>query len=137
MKLKINSVNELGTFEEVIEGSSENVQRISKKLRALVAEVLPGVTEVPWNRQGMAGYGVGPKKMSEHFCYIAPQKNHVNLGFYYGADLPDPNGLLEGTGKLLRHVKIRDEKETGSRAVLKLLKEASTYLPRLNQMRAE
>ena len=47
-----------------------------------------------------ATYGVGPKKMSEHFCYIAPQKYYVNLGFMYGADLPDPNGLLEGSGKL-------------------------------------
>jgi hypothetical protein len=33
---------------------------------------MPGVTEVPWVAQKSAGYGVGPKKMSEHFCYIAP-----------------------------------------------------------------
>ncbi len=130
-KLKINSVNDLGTFEDVIESSTEDVKKISLKLRTLVAEVMPGVTEVSWKRQGMSGYGVGPKKMSEHFCYIAPQKNHVNFGFYYGADLSDPDGLLEGTGKLLRHVKIRDEKEIKNRALLKLLKEASTHLPKL------
>ena len=54
--------------------------------------VMPGITEVPWAQQKTVGYGVGPKKMSEHFCYIAPAKKHVNLGFMYGADLPDPEG---------------------------------------------
>jgi hypothetical protein len=45
--------------------------------------------------------------MSEHFCYLAPQRDRVNLGFFHGSDLPDPDGLLEGTGKKLRHVKVR------------------------------
>lgn len=46
--------------------------------------------------------------MSEHFCYIGAHRDHVNLGFYYGAELSDPKGLLEGTGKRLRHVKVRE-----------------------------
>ena len=37
--------------------------------------------------------------MSEHFCYHTPQSKHVNLGFYHGAALPDPQILLESTGK--------------------------------------
>ncbi len=48
----------------------------------------------------MAGYGIGPKKMSEHFCYIALNEDYVNFGFNQGADLPDPKGLLEGSGKM-------------------------------------
>jgi len=39
------------------------------------------------------------------------QKSHVNLGFYHGASLNDPAGLLEGTGKKLRHVKVRNMSE--------------------------
>ncbi|WP_258087662.1 DUF1801 domain-containing protein, partial [Xenorhabdus bovienii] len=53
-------------------------------------------------------YGVGPKKMSEGYCYVMPQKAWVNLGFYHGVSLRDPDVLLEGTGKRLRHVKLHD-----------------------------
>lgn len=95
-----------GTFEEAIAGASEPVQEIAKALRDTIAGIDPDAVEVPWPNQGIIGYGVGPKKMTEHYCYIAVQKGYANLGFYYGADLNDPQGLLEGTGKKLRHVKV-------------------------------
>ena len=41
------------------------------------------------------------------FAYVDTFKAHVNLGFFCGAEIPDPKGLLEGSGKLMRHVKIR------------------------------
>ena len=99
--------------------------------RALLAEVMPGITEVPWSRQKIAGYGVGPKKMSQHFCYIAPFKKHLNLGFMYGARLPDPENLLEGKGADLRHVKIREATDLEQAALRDLIEEASRCLPKL------
>jgi len=41
------------------------------------------------------------------FAYVNAFTAHVNVGFFRGADLPDPQGLLEGTGKVMRHVKLR------------------------------
>ncbi len=41
------------------------------------------------------------------FAYVNVFKAHVNLGFFRGADLVDPHGLLEGSGKNMRHVKLR------------------------------
>ena len=41
------------------------------------------------------------------FAYVNTFKAHVNVGFFRGAQIDDPNGLLEGTGKLMRHVKLR------------------------------
>jgi hypothetical protein len=41
------------------------------------------------------------------FAYVGVFRNHVNVGFFQGASLPDPAGLLEGTGKYMRHVKVR------------------------------
>jgi hypothetical protein len=41
------------------------------------------------------------------FAYVGAFKAHVNVGFFQGAALPDPAGLLEGTGKRMRHVKVR------------------------------
>ena len=93
---------------------------------------MPEVVEVPWPKQKIIGYGVGPKKMSEHFCYIAIFKTRLNLGFFYGAELPDPDHLLEGTGKLLRHIKISVPEQVENPAVRALVEAASRYLPRLN-----
>jgi hypothetical protein len=41
------------------------------------------------------------------FAYVAVYRAHVNVGFFFGAELDDPTGLLEGTGKRMRHVKLR------------------------------
>lgn len=41
------------------------------------------------------------------FGYVAAFKDHVNIGFFPGASLDDPAGLLEGTGRFMRHAKIR------------------------------
>jgi hypothetical protein len=43
--------------------------------------------------------------MKDMFCYIATNARHVNLGFPRGATLPDPNRVLEGEGKTMRHIK--------------------------------
>ncbi len=40
------------------------------------------------------------------FCYVNAFTSHVNVGFFYGSELDDPAGLLEGTGKFMRHVKV-------------------------------
>lgn len=45
------------------------------------------------------------------FAYVNIYSTHVNVGFFYGADLPDPIGLLEGTGKQGRHIKLRPGEE--------------------------
>ena len=41
------------------------------------------------------------------FAYVNVYQAHLNIGFFYGVDLPDPLGLLEGKGKKMRHIKIR------------------------------
>jgi hypothetical protein len=84
----------------------------------------PDFIEVVWPRQQIASFGVGPRKMTEHYAYIGIQGAHVNLGFYHGTSLKDPTGLLEGTGKRLRHVKIHDAGEIKNVALAALLREA-------------
>lgn len=129
--MDIKSIEDQGTFDDVIKGKDDHIVEIACGLRELLADVMPGITEVSWPKQQIAGYGVGPKKMSEHFCYIAPVTNHVNLGFMYGADLDDPNGLLEGTGKALRHIKIKSIEQVSDPRVRMLVEKASKHLPKL------
>jgi hypothetical protein len=117
----MKTVDTHGTFEEAISRSESQMAEIARQLRKLIIDVDPDVVEVPWPHQQIIGYGVGPKKMSEHYCYIAPQRDYANLGFYYGASLPDPDGLLEGTGRNMRHVKVREESEIAQPALRKLV----------------
>jgi len=61
-------------FEEILTNASPAVQELAKRTRALIKEIMPKVVEVPWPKQKYAGYGIGPKKMSEHFCSSASLK---------------------------------------------------------------
>jgi hypothetical protein len=114
-------------FEEIAAAFEPRVRDLAVRTRALIAEVYPEVVEVAWVRQNVVGYGVGPKKMSEHFCYIAFHMDHVNLGFNQGAELPDPEGLLEGPGKTLRHVKIAKPEDLEDPALHRLLEAAKAH----------
>lgn len=55
------------------------------------------------------------------FAYVAAFSAHAAIGFYQGADLPDPTGLLEGAGKRMRHVKLRFGRTTDEGALRALL----------------
>ncbi len=114
-------------FNEIIAGAAPRIAELALRTRALIRDVYPEVVEVAWPKQRVIGYGVGPKKMSEHFCYISVSGNHVNLGFNYGSELPDPDQLLEGTGKLFRHVKIRSTAALENPALRRLLEAASRH----------
>lgn len=114
-------------FDAILVEFSPTVQDLATRTRALIQDVLPTVVEVPWPKQRVIGYGVGPRKMSEHFCYIAVHTDHVNLGFNYGAELPDPDQLLKGPGKLLRHTKIAAPEDLTRPALRSLLEAASTH----------
>jgi hypothetical protein len=104
-----------------------HVRDLASRTRSLIVDVYPEVLEVPWSRQNVASYGIGPNKMSEHFCYIALHKDHINLGFNQGAELPDPEGLLEGPGKMLRHTKITESEDLQDLALRRLLEAARAY----------
>jgi hypothetical protein len=58
------------------------------------------------------------------FAYVAVFTAHVNVGFFQGATLPDPAGLFQGTGKFMRHVKLRPEAAIDSAALLRLIETA-------------
>src|SRR5689334_8665645 len=58
------------------------------------------------------------------FGYVNAFKAHVNVGFYMGAALPDPAGLLQGQGKRMRHVKVRPGEAFDEKALERLIKAA-------------
>ena len=59
-------------------------------------------------------------------AYVNAFKAHVNIGFFRGAEIADPEGLLEGTGKFMRHVKLRPDREVDATALSTLINAAYT-----------
>ena len=55
------------------------------------------------------------------FAYVNAFKAHVNVGFFRGAEIADPDGLLEGTGKFLRHVKLSPARDVDATALSRLI----------------
>lgn len=112
------------TFEEILRAAGPKLAPLCQALKDLIIAVDGDASETVWLKQKIASFGVGPKKMSEHYAYLGIQGSYVNLGFYHGAVLKDPEKLLEGTGKRLRHVKIRTLDEAARAAVLALIRES-------------
>ena len=71
----------------------------------------------------MIAYCYG-QKYAEMICIIIPAKKGIKLGFYKGADLPDPDNLLKGTGKISRYVAISSAAQIESPPLRKLIKSA-------------
>ena len=101
------SATRFGSFDELSVDWESELGDIARYLRAVVLELHPGTTEVVRLGDNAATFGVGPKKMREGYCYIMPHKKWINLGFFHGVMVDDPAQLMEGTGKKMRHVKIR------------------------------
>jgi hypothetical protein len=83
------------------------LQKIVRGLRSLIKKI------VPETKTTVNAWGIPTFETKDPFCFYMVGKNHVTFGFHYGTSLPDPNGLLEGTGKNLRHVKLRTAEDLG------------------------
>ncbi len=71
------------------------------------------------------------------FGYVDAFTAHVNVGFFRGAELPDPQRLLEGTGRFMRHVKIRPGARVDVDALTALIRAAYTDITRRLQSEAD
>ena len=69
------------------------------------------------------------------FAYVNAFKAHVNVGFFRGAEIADPEGLLEGTGKFMRHVKLSPDHDVDATALIKLIETA--YADMRGRLKAE
>ena len=84
---------------------SPGVCHLALALRELVLAEAPEAEEVLYSVYAEVIVFKLPGRKRGAFCYIAAYSRHVNLGFYFGAELADPHGVLEGTGKKMRHIR--------------------------------
>jgi hypothetical protein len=91
------------------------LQKVVRGLRSLVKAAAPG-TKITVN-----SWGIPTFETKDPFCFYMVGKNHVTFGFHYGTSLADPQGLLEGTGKNIRHVKLRAVEDLEQKGLKKLV----------------
>lgn len=109
-------------------------REITLELRETVQGIMPEAHEFIYHHA--LTYGTS-ESSNDRFCYIAPFTSHVNLGFMFGTHLQDPGHLLEGEGKRLRHIKVRDPETIRNPAIRQFLQAAWAGAPEaLAEMKA-
>jgi hypothetical protein len=96
---------ELLPVEAFLAGYPEGIAQVAAELRAVVRRAVPHAVErvrVGWR---LVGYELPVGRKSRYFAYVAPEPEHVHLGFEYGAWMADPERLLEGAHLKLRKVR--------------------------------
>jgi hypothetical protein len=99
------------------------LQKIAGDVRSQMKKIVPGVTET------VNAWGIPTFETQDPFAYMMVGKNHVTLGFHHGTSLEDPHGLLQGTGKNLRHVKLRTREDLSRAGIRELIATAAHYRP--------
>ena len=110
-------------IDEFLSNYSDEVFTNALELREVLLTKLPGIIEQIDVPAKMIAYSYG-QKYAEMICTIIPSKKGLKLGFYKGVDLPDPDKLLEGSGKISRYVEIRSAEQIKSPALKKLIESA-------------
>src|SRR5215510_1671895 len=87
------------------------VGQLGLALRAMVLEEAPFASERILQTYALALLYSLTDKWKDTFCHVVVYTKHVNLGFNRGAELDDPDGLLEGSGKIIRHLRVERKED--------------------------
>jgi hypothetical protein len=92
---------------EFLSAYDEKVAELALAVRRFVLTIAPGATEAIYDAYNAVAVGYSyTGRLKESFCHVAVYPKHVNLGFNHGAELADPRGILQGSGKRVRHFTI-------------------------------
>jgi hypothetical protein len=110
---------------------SPEIARIALRLRSLVLEEAPVSNEFIYDPDNTIAMSYGfTDRPNDAFCHIAVYSEWVNLGFQRGSQLPDPDGLLDGTGRWIRHLRMASLDDLRRPFVGRFLRAAIEAAPR-------
>jgi hypothetical protein len=117
-------------FMKAIADGSEWIDAYVAQKGAKLTELAQGLRRLmkataPGTRESVNPWKIPTFELHGPMCYFTIGKSHVTFGFLRGTSLPDPAKLLEGTGKHLRHVKLRAIEDLRKPALKKLIQAAS------------
>ena len=96
-------------------------------LRNYILDLYPDSNELLYHTHALTALYSTSEKMSDAFCMIPIYNNHFNLGFNKGTLLKDPNRLLKGTGKLIRHISIEKVEDYRNEKTKQLILESLDF----------
>jgi len=110
-------------LQQLMGNYSDGVRELMTGARQLLFSELPGVKEFPDVKTRVIGYGTGAS-YKETIATLILSKGGVKIGIVGGAGLPDPAHLLEGSGKVHRHVAIQKPADLKRPALRSLVRTA-------------
>jgi hypothetical protein len=102
----------------------EAIQKLALAARKLILEEAPEAGEFVYEVYTIADHFTFTERPSDAFVFTTTHANWVNLGFNFGAVLPDPGALLRGEGKAIRHIRIAKAADLEAPGVRELVREA-------------
>lgn len=112
--------------DQLLGNYDAEVKEIALRARDLIRKLVPKAEEKVYFGWRIISFSLDGK-MSGQFCSFSPGRNYVNLYFMQGTSLDDPKQLLEGTGKNMRHVKLREVSDLKNAALKELIKMAASF----------
>ncbi len=114
-------------FQYFLDLKEESLIELYKDLRSYLLDLYPEANELLYHTHALTSVYTISEKLSDGFCMIPIYTAHLNLGFHKGTLLDDPHKLLQGTGKLIRHIPITNKKDYRNPKVKKLIKVAIDF----------
>lgn len=93
-------------FQHFLDFKDKSLIDLYLDIRQYIYSISPDANELIYNTHALTSVYSLSDRLAESFCMIPIYSKHLNLGFNKGSILPDPKGLLKGTGKLIRHIPI-------------------------------
>jgi hypothetical protein len=117
MTAKVSPLKGVAVDDYVANKLNADQAEIVNSLREIVRAAAPKAAEsIKWGQPVYEENG--------SFAYIKPSKSHITFGFWRGAELADPNGMLVGEGDRMKHVKIASMKDIQKKQLQTSVKEA-------------
>jgi hypothetical protein len=106
-------------LEAYLRSKNSEMKKLANELRQVVRKTVPA------SREAINSWGIPTFDFQGPFCLLMVGKKHVTFGFTRGTSLSDPAGLLEGTGKNLRHVKLKTAEQLHDANLRQLILDAA------------
>jgi hypothetical protein len=114
--------------ELFLSGYGPEIGAIADRLRDVVREAVPEAIERVRPGWRLIGYDVPVGRRTRYFAFVAPEPEHVHLGFEYGAWMTDPDGILRGAHldlKKVRFVTYEPDDRIPTHALVRYTREAA------------
>ena len=122
----MSSLSPEAQLDEALSAFEEEIASRAAAILARLRKLVPGSYELVYDAYNAVSIPFATStKLGDAFVAVVVYPKHVNLGFNRGTELDDPKGLLEGTGTLIRHVRVDDPADLAKPDLVKLIRAAA------------